>query len=135
MHNWRQLREAEPVCRRRARQDCLSNHQRKAEIKKCFLAVGVIVCKKRPCWLDVALAKCPAAATGSRQGLICLVLKVPLASVFDGKWDGIAMLSIVSGSSKASCRDGEAKGREQRSCVVAESRGSTATGAGSWGCL
>lgn len=59
--------------------------RKKAEIKKCSLAVGVMLCKKRPCWLDVALAKCPAAATDSRQGLICLVLKVPLASVSDGK--------------------------------------------------
>lgn len=45
------------------------------------------------------------------------------------------MLSIVSGCSKASSWDGVAKGREQRSREVAESRGSTAAGAGNWGCL
>lgn len=120
-----------PVCGNRARQDCLSEHQRKAKIKKSSLGVGVMLCKKRPCWLDVALAKCPAAARGSRQGLLCLILKVPLAS----EWDGIAMLSIVSGSSKTSFWDGVAKGREQRGCVVAESRGSTAASTGNWGCL
>lgn len=106
----------EPVCSRRARQDCHSEHQRKAEINKYSLAVGVMLSKKRPCWLDVALAKCPAAARGSRKGLICLVLKVPLASESDGKWDGIAMLSIVSGSSTASSWDGGAKGRSRGAC-------------------
>lgn len=47
----------ELISRTGARQDCLSKHQRKAETKKCSLAVGVMRCKKRPCWLDVALAK------------------------------------------------------------------------------
>lgn len=123
----------EPVCRSRARQDCLSEHQRKAGIKKCSPAVGVMPCKKRPRWLDVALAKCPAAARGSRQGLLCLVLKVPLALVCDGKLDGMAMLSTVSGSSKAPSWDGVAEVREQRG--RAEPRGSPGTSAGSWGCL